>query len=80
MVLNGNKVTTVVRHLIHFHEKLLDADGRHVRIDHFLQSADFIRHIQLVVALEFQPTIVDRGEIIQTKAFFRFRYRFVELC
>lgn len=80
MVLNGNKVTTVVRHFIHFNEKLFDANSRHVGINHFLQSADFIRHIQLVIALEFQPTIVDLGEIIQTKAFFRFRYRIVELC
>ena len=59
MVLNGNKVTTVVRHLIHLHKKLFDANSRHVRVDHFLQSTDFIRHIQLVIALEFQPTIVD---------------------
>lgn len=70
-MLDRDKVTTVMRHLIHLHQQLLDAYAGHMRIDHLLQLVDFIRYVQLVVTLEFQPAIVYLGEIIQSKTLLR---------
>jgi hypothetical protein len=40
MVLHGNEMTAESRHLVDFHQELLDPDRRHVRVDRFLQADD----------------------------------------
>ena len=72
MVLDRDKMTAVMCHLIYFHQKLFDTYAGHMCIDHFLQLVDFIRDLELVITFEFQSAVLNFREVVQAEQLFRF--------